>query len=295
MNANNLLQNPRQLVFIGGGNMAEAIFGGLIERGYPSDHIVVSEPMQERLDYLRAKFPKIRLTTDNSGAVTGEACSCSPADVAILSVKPQVLSAVVASLKIPQKTLVFSIAAGIRASDIARWFACDVAIVRCMPNTPALVGEGAAGLFATKNVTKEQKQLSEDIMSTVSPVVCWVENEDHIDSVTGISGSGPAYFFLFMEAMERAGIEMGLSQDMARRLSAQTCLGAAKMVLNSPDSITTLRRKVTSPNGTTEAAIKTMERLNLPNIVVEAVKAAEHRGRELSDEFGSVEVKKNQL
>ncbi|KAL1925837.1 uncharacterized protein VTP21DRAFT_720 [Calcarisporiella thermophila] len=280
-------QTAHRLVFIGGGNMAEAIFGGLVRQDYPADHIIVTAPRQERLNNLQLKFPGLLLTSDNRAAITGKAFNCAPADIVILCVKPQILASVVAEIKpiVSKNMLVLSVAAGISTSSITQWFGCDIPVIRCMPNTPTFVGEGVTGLFATQHVTEKQKILTEKILKNVSPIVCWVENEDQIDTIGGLSGSGPAYFFLFMDSMIRKAVEMGLPQNTARELCAQTCLGAAEMVLKTTDPLGTLRRNVTSPNGTTQAGLETMERFGLPGIIAEAIDAANLRRAELAKEL----------
>ncbi|KAF7722071.1 hypothetical protein EC973_003720 [Apophysomyces ossiformis] len=270
--------------FIGGGNMAEAILGGLHASGHPGSHLRYSEPLAERRQYMQQKYPQLAGHADNEAAVEG-------ADVVILAVKPQVLRHVITSLaptllKNPS-VLVISIAAGITTGDMLKWFnATRVPIVRCMPNTPALYGEGALGLYATHNVNTKQRELTESIMHAVAKEISWVENESLIDTITGISGSGPAYFFLIMEAMQNAGMEAGLSLEDAKALTVQTCLGAARMAQQSEDDLATLRRKVTSPKGTTEAAIKSLEANNIRQTMRDAVFAAERRGRELAEELG---------
>ncbi|KAI8338033.1 pyrroline-5-carboxylate reductase [Chlamydoabsidia padenii] len=271
--------------FIGGGNMAEAILCGLQSSGHPGSKLKYSEPFEERLHYMQTKYPDMVGSTDNVKVIDG-------ANVVILAVKPQVLRQVLTScsdilLKNPS-TLIISIAAGITTHDMHKWLHTDqpVNIVRCMPNTPSLLGEGAAGLFATKHVTQQQRDLAESIMRAVAKQVLWVDDEAHIDSVTGISGSGPAYFFLIMEAMQNAGVAAGLTPEDAKALTLQTCLGATRMAQTSEDDLATLRRKVTSPKGTTEAAINSMENNNIRKLMEEAVFAAADRGRELSKELG---------
>lgn len=271
--------------FIGGGNMAEAILVGLKSNGHPSSLLRYSEPYDERLKYMQSKYPDLIGSKDTLTTVEG-------ADIIVLAVKPQVLKSVVAQLgptfnKNPS-ILLISIAAGITTKDIYKWLnvAHKVSIVRCMPNTPALIGEGAVGLYATEDVTQAQKSLTENIMNSIAKKVSWVNKEALIDTVTGISGSGPAYFFLMMEAMQNAGIEAGLSPEDAKDLTVQTCLGAARMALTSEDDLATLRKKVTSPKGTTEAAINSFEANNIRRIVADAVFAARDRGQELAEILG---------
>ncbi|KAL7317267.1 hypothetical protein PS15m_003648 [Mucor circinelloides] len=267
--------------FIGGGNMAEAILCGLQSSGHPSKHLRYSEPFEQRRQYMQSKYPEMIGSDNNQEIVDG-------ANVVILAVKPQVLRSVVSDLKLKADTLIVSIAAGITTADIYKWMNTTdpAAIVRCMPNTPALVGEGAVGLFATDAVNEDQRNMTEDIMKAVAKQVSWVEDESLIDTVTGISGSGPAYFFLIMEAMQNAGIEAGLSSEDAKALTLQTCIGAARMALTSEDDLATLRRKVTSPKGTTEAAINSMESNNIRKLMADAVFSAQDRGRELAEQLG---------
>ncbi|CAO3659756.1 unnamed protein product [Umbelopsis ramanniana] len=271
------------IAFIGGGNMAEAIIGGLVSSGHPSSSISFSDLAQERRDYMKSKYPSIKSSADNLDVV-------ADAEVVILAVKPQVLHNVVNGIAPALQTgkpLVISIVAGIAAADINRWIGGgESAIVRCMPNTPALVGEGAAGLYATPAVTEAQMGLAEKIVNAISKQTIWVDSESQIDTVTAISGSGPAYFFLIMEAMENAGVEAGLSKEDAKALTIQTCLGAAKIAQNSDEELATLRRKVTSPKGTTEAAINAMEDGKIRNVMASAVQAAQKRSQELAELFG---------
>jgi pyrroline-5-carboxylate reductase len=201
VNTSQTIETPI-ISFIGGGNMAEAILGGLYQSGHPHTHLRFSEPLQERLDFMKTKYPDVMGITDNAIVVDG-------ADIIILAVKPQVLKTVIqdlaSSLHKNPNALIVSIAAGIETEAMLRWINADysVPLIRIMPNTPALIGEGAMGLFANENVTQAQKELTERLLSSVSNVLSWVQSEGLIDSVTGLSGSGPAYFFLIMEAMRK--------------------------------------------------------------------------------------------
>ncbi|KAI8072394.1 pyrroline-5-carboxylate reductase [Gongronella butleri] len=273
--------------FIGGGNMAEAILAGLHSSGHPGSKLKYSEPFDQRREYMQSKYPELVGSKDNHAVIQG-------ADVVILAVKPQVLRQVLLDsrdtlLKNPN-TLIISIAAGITIDDMLKWLDADkpVSMVRCMPNTPSLLGEGAFGLYATSVVSDHQRQMTESIMRAVAKEVVWVDHEDLIDSVTGISGSGPAYFFLIMEAMQNAGVEAGLSPEDAKALTLQTCLGATRMAQTSEDDLATLRRKVTSPKGTTEAAINSLETNKIRDIMKQAVFAAADRGKALSRELGQM-------
>ena len=237
--------------------------------------------------------------TTASSAATAAAIPTTfePADVVILAVKPQVLKHVVTDLRAvlqARQPLIISIAAGIQTGTIAKFMTEGTSfqpkdmppVIRVMPNTPSLVNEGAAGLYATLDATREQRHLAESLMAAVSKQVSWVENENLIDTVTGISGSGPAYFFLMMEAMEDAAVRLGMDRETAKALTIQTCLGAAKMAQSSPEDLKTLRIKVTSPQGTTDAAIKSFEKGGFRELVYESVKAADMRSKSLALELG---------
>ncbi|KAG0176555.1 hypothetical protein DFQ28_006045 [Apophysomyces sp. BC1034] len=272
------------IAFIGGGNMAEAILGGLIMAGHPVNQLRYSEPLEVRRQYMQSKYPDVMGEASNTLVMEG-------ADVIILAVKPQVLKIVVQDLAVAfqqKNPLVISIVAGIKTSDILDWINSSqpVALVRSMPNTPALIGEGAVGLYATDVVNEDQRQTTEKIMNAVAKKITWVEQEGLIDTITGVSGSGPAYFFLMMEAMQSAGVAAGLTPEDSKNLTLQTCLGAAKMALESEDDLATLRRKVTSPNGTTEAAIKSMEASDIRKLMHDAVFAATARSQELAEQMG---------
>ncbi|KAF9167648.1 hypothetical protein DFQ26_003804 [Actinomortierella ambigua] len=313
-----------RLAFIGGGNMAEAILGGLLSVGYPLSKCVVSEPLKARCDFLHDKYPGLQILsgpTANQEAVAGAAVSASaeesaqlyvsptssieelhqPAEVVILAVKPQMLRSVVADLGPilrERKPLVISIAAGIDTTAIARFMADGTGVpfselppvIRCMPNTPSLALEGATGLYATSDATESQRRLAESLLGAVSKEVRWVDQEPLMDTVTALSGSGPAYFFLMMEAMEDAAVNLGMDRDTARALAIQTAVGAAKMAATSSDDLKTLRMKVTSPNGTTDAAIKSFEAQGFREVVQNAVGAAEARGRSLAAELGGAKL-----
>lgn len=269
-----------KIAFIGGGNMASAILGGLIENGYNSQDILVSDPSAEKLAELKAQF-SVQTFADNNQAI-------AQADVVILAVKPQVMQQVLAPISDSLKTkqpLIISVAAGISLESLGKWSDESLSIVRCMPNTPALVQQGASGLLANQHVTPEQKQLTDDILKAVGLSV-WVNNEKELDAVTALSGSGPAYFFLFIESMIAAGKKLGLEADTAKTLALQTALGAATMANKSDLEPAQLRKNVTSPNGTTEQAILTFQKMNLEGIVESAMGAAFKRSIELSEELG---------
>jgi pyrroline-5-carboxylate reductase len=263
--------------FIGAGNMANGLIRGLIAKGTKPENIWASD-----LD-----DSKLKLLAQDCGIQTGSNTDLArSASLIVLAVKPQVMRDACKALAADiggRKVLLVSIAAGITTSHLESWFGESAAIVRCMPNTPALVGMGASGLFANAKVTEEQKQLAQEVISTVG-FATWVDADSDIDIVTAISGSGPAYFFLFMEAMQATAKEMGLSEDLARALTYHTAAGAAALAQHSEDDIATLRRNVTSPGGTTEQAILQFEDGDLRGLVAKALKAARTRSAELAEE-----------
>ncbi|MEJ6655390.1 MAG: pyrroline-5-carboxylate reductase [Pseudomonas sp.] len=263
--------------FIGAGNMATSLIGGMLQQSFKPSQIIASDRNSEQLDKLNRQFG-IRTSTENAQLA-------SECDVLVLAVKPQVLQAV--SRDLPARKpgqLVISIAAGITCDSLAEWLGADTAIVRCMPNTPALRGQGVSGLYASAAVSAEQKLLSEKIMNAVG-ISLWLEQEAQIDAVTAVSGSGPAYFFYLMEAMTDAGEQLGLPRDIAERLTLFTALGAADMAVHSDVDAAELRRRVSSPNGTTEQAINSFSRDDLPGMVARAMQAAAARSAELSKEL----------
>ncbi|CAG0909729.1 unnamed protein product, partial [Cyprideis torosa] len=242
------------IAFIGGGNMARALITGLLAKQWPGDAIIVSDPSAEALTTFTLLNSAIETTSDNRIAV-------AQADVIVLAIKPQAMKSVAQALNpllTQTRPLIISIAAGLMERDINRWLGGDLPMVRCMPNTPAMVSQGATGLYANDRVTKDQKSLAEALLQAVGTCV-WVEDEGQLDAVTALSGSGPAYHFLVMEAMENAGVALGLPADVARQLSLQTALGAATLATHSDYPVAELRRQVTSPGGTTEQAIHTLE------------------------------------
>ncbi|OGT22400.1 MAG: pyrroline-5-carboxylate reductase [Gammaproteobacteria bacterium RBG_16_57_12] len=268
------------IAFIGGGNMARSLVGGLIAGGCQGTRIHVSDHDEAKLQALQASFG-VNVHRDNHQAA-------GPADVVVLAVKPQALHEVSAELAATlreRRPLVMSIAAGIREAALQRWLGGDRAIVRVMPNTPALVQSGASVLYANSLVTDDQRDLAESIMRTVG-LTLWVDDEDLMDPVTALSGSGPAYIFLIMEALEQAGEKLGLSREMARLLTLQTTFGAAKMALESSEDVALLRQRVTSPGGTTEQALKVLEQGGLRRLMDDALAAACRRSRELAELLG---------
>lgn len=269
-----------KLTFIGGGNMASSLIGGLIADGFASDDIRVSDPDTQKLAQLAARYG-VHTETDNDKAASG-------AEVLVLAVKPQSMEAVARGLAErvrEQRPLVISIAAGVRERVLREWLGGEVALVRGMPNTPAMIQSGATGLYAGPGVSAEQRDLAESVLRAVG-LTRWVDDEERMDAVTAVSGSGPAYFFLVMEAMEEAAREMGLDPESARLLTLQTALGAARMAMESSDAPAVLRQKVTSPGGTTERALAILEEGHLRELFTRALEGARTRSRELSDLLG---------
>jgi pyrroline-5-carboxylate reductase len=268
--------NIQKIGFIGGGNMASSLMSGLIASGHSAQHLWVSDINQDTLKAL-AENLNVNTSANNNEIINA-------VDVVVLAVKPQVLSSVaksVASLIQKKKSLVVSIAAGIDQNSLSQWLGADTPIVRCMPNTPALVLTGATALHANTQVTPEQHDLAENIMRSVG-IALWVKDESELDAVTAVSGSGPAYYFLLMEAMEKAALELGLNEVTARLLVQQTALGAAKIALESSESPEELRKRVTSPGGTTQRAIETFEQGGFSELVLKALHAARDRSIEMS-------------
>jgi pyrroline-5-carboxylate reductase len=268
------------ITFIGGGNMATSLISGLIADGYDKERITVSDPDTDKLAQLAARCG-VHTQSDNSGAV-------SQAAVVVLAVKPQLLKRVAEELAgAIQKAqpLVISIVAGVKESTLRDWLGGEVALVRSMPNTPAMIQSGATGLHAGPGVSELQRNQAESILRAVG-LTRWVEDESQMDAVTAVSGSGPAYFFLVMEAIESSAIEMGLDEDTARLLTLQTALGAARMALESSDSPARLRQKVTSPGGTTECALEILEKGEIRSLFNKALQGAGERSVELSELLG---------
>jgi len=270
-----------QLAFIGAGNMARSLVGGLIADGWDAARISVSDPDKAQLSALRSRF-SVHTDTRNRELV-------ETSEVVVLAVKPQVIREVARDLADAVQThrpLVISVAAGVRAADLQRWLGGDCALVRCMPNTPALVQSGATALFATETVSDSQKDMAESILRAVG-LALWIENEALMDTVTALSGSGPAYFLLVIEALQEAGESLGLSRKTAHLLSLQTAFGAAKMALESSEDVATLRQQVTSPGGTTERALAVLEDGGLRELFNKALTAARERSRELAEQLGA--------
>lgn len=264
--------------FVGAGNMAGSLIRGMIGKGTPPANIAIADLDSTKIDQLVSELGVI--------GSSNEAIAAS-ADVIVLAVKPQVMADVCKALALNGRdALVISVAAGITLSHLQSWLGADTAIVRCMPNTPALVGQGATGLFANSNTSDEQKQIAEEMLNAVG-ISAWVNSEADIDAVTALSGSGPAYYFLFMEAMQEAAQELGLDEQLVSKFAIQTALGAAVLANESDDDVAELRRKVTSPGGTTERALQNFESGGLRELVKQSLKAARDRSEELAAEFGA--------
>lgn len=268
------------ITFIGAGNMARSLIGGLLADGYPAERIRAADPNEAQRTEIAGRFG-IRVEADNASAVEG-------ADAVVLAVKPQVIRDVAQPLGERLRaggTLVISIAAGVREADLSRWLGGGIAVVRTMPNTPSLVQTGATALFANQHVSQDQRSLAESLLRAVG-ITQWLDDEALMDAVTAVSGSGPAYFFLMMEVMEDIGAELGLPRETSRLLTLETALGAARMALESDEQPAKLRQRVTSPGGTTEAAITAMEDGGLRDIYSRALRAAASRARELGQMLG---------
>ncbi|MGB5622636.1 MAG: pyrroline-5-carboxylate reductase [Gammaproteobacteria bacterium] len=268
----------KRICFIGGGNMAGSLIGGLLMDGYPADLISVAEPDPSQRDRLRSRFG-VTLTSDNAEAA-------ADADLVVLAVKPQRVAQAAAAIgPLSPAPLLLTVAAGIRINDLRGWLRSDGAIIRAMPNTPALLGAGVTAVYAGEDVSAAERELAEAVLRAVGAVV-WVDDEALMDAVTALSGSGPAYFFLLMEIMAATGIEMGLKPDTARLLTQETALGAARMSLEADVDVAELRRRVTSPGGTTEAAMQSLHDSDFAAVVRKAIHAAQQRSRQLADEAG---------
>lgn len=269
---------PDRIAFIGGGHMARALIGGLLARGTPASHISVGEPLEASRRSLEADFA-VRTSTDNLAAIR-------EADVVVLAVKPQAMKGVLEPLReglAASKPLILSIAAGVRLAALQRWAGAGLAIVRCMPNRPALVGAGISALVSRQGLAAAERERAQSILGAAGEAV-WVQAEDELDVVTALSGSGPAYFFLLAEHMAAAGVNLGLSPEVARRLALATLVGAGALARHGDGNLERMRAEVTSKGGTTEAAVRSFEALGLAATVEAAMKAATLRGRELASE-----------
>lgn len=271
------MQKSESLItFVGGGNMASAIIGSLLNQGWPMEVIQVIEPFDAAREALRASHGLLaKAQVDDSVNHT---------DIVVWAVKPQNFVEAANSLnKQAKNSLHLSVMAGVPASAIATYSGSQ-RVVRCMPNTPALVGQGMSGLFAAKAVTSTDRLLIEKVMAGTGATL-WIDLEEQLDSVTALSGSGPAYVFYFLEAMQQAGTELGLSAKQARQLAIQTFLGSSILARDSTESLSTLRERVTSKGGTTHAAISHMERMYMGEHFVKAMHAASTRAKSFGLEF----------
>ncbi len=263
------------ITFIGGGNMAQALIGGLISRGLPATRITVSDPVAQIRELLLEK--DVHVTEDNVAAI-------KDADIVVLAVKPQVLGSVLKPLQgLFEQKLIISIVAGAEIQTISELTGND-RVVRVMPNTPALVQTGAHGIFAKEEVGAKDRELATQVLAATG-LTLWVATEAQIDAVTAVSGSGPAYFFYMMESMIRAGKNMGLDEKVATALTLQTALGAAQMAITSSNTPAELRKNVTSPNGTTQAALEVFDRAQISQNIQTALAAAQKRSQELAIEL----------
>jgi pyrroline-5-carboxylate reductase len=272
-----------KIAFIGGGNMAAALISGLAGTLVPGADIHVVDPNADALGRLQGQY----------GVTTSHVIDADVviADVLVLAVKPQQMRAVAATLApllVRGAPLIVSIAAGIRSADLSRWLGGYGAIVRCMPNTPALIGQGITGMVAMQGVKQAEKAVADGVLAAVGKTV-WLEDEALIDTVTAVSGSGPAYVFFFIEALQQAAEELGLNPEQGRELAIATFTGAAQLAAQSGEPASVLRERVTSKGGTTYAALTSMQEAGVKEAIVAAVKAAAARGRELGDELGSDE------
>ena len=269
------------ITFLGGGNMAAALIGGLLAKGHDAADIRVVELQAEARARLSAQFGVVCLDSVGAAAPLGE--------VVVLAVKPQQMRAAAAALRpCLARELVITIAAGIRLADLSRWLGGYATLVRCMPNTPALIGAGITGLYARAEVAVEQRAVAEAILGAVGATL-WVPAETMLDPVTAISGSGPAYVFYFIEALQQAAREMGFSATDARKLAVETFVGTARLAAQSPEDVTVLRERVTSKGGTTECALANMDADRVKDLIVRALHAANQRAHELGEQLGADE------
>ena len=277
----NTTLHTHKIAFLGAGNMAGAIMKGLIEQGFPRENLSASTSRSESAKQIERRFG-INATNDNLEALKG-------ASIVVLAVKPATMKTVCIELAghVQTRQLIISLAAGIKIAALQRWLAGDqLAIIRCMPNTPAALGLAASGLYANDATKDGQRQLADELLNCVGNTI-WVDKESLIDSVTAVSGSGPAYFFLMIEAIIHAGTKQGLSQEEARALAVQTALGAATMAATSKQSVTSLRQQVTSAKGTTERALAVLNEGGYSELIDKAIAACRERAEQLSNEFSN--------
>lgn len=274
-----MANSARNIAFIGSGNMASSIIAGLLDSGYPANSLTATAPSQQSRDSISQRF-SINTTSDNRAAVT-------EADVIVLSVKPQIMSEVLTELSDIDfsNKLLISIAAGITIPRLQSMLGQNADFVRVMPNTPSLLGLGMSGLYAPEQISEQDKTFAGELMQAVGKI-CWVESESQINSIIAAAGSSPAYFFLFMEAMQQEAIAQGFDKETARMLVQQSAIGAAQMVAENPElELTTLRQQVTSKGGTTAEAIATFNQHQLSDTVATAMQAAVKRAQEMESLF----------
>ena len=279
--ASTFANTARPLVgFIGAGNMARSLAGGLLKNGWGQAHIILSDPEPAQREAIQTVLG-IKAIPDNNDIA-------ARADILVLAIKPQILADVAKALAATvqkKKPLIISIAAGVRIEDLDRWLGGNLPVVRAMPNTAALIGSGASGMYANTRVNQVMRNQAESILRAVG-VTAWLDDEYLMDVVTALSGSGPAYFFLVMEALEQAAIDAGLDPRQARLLTLETAFGASKMALEGHEEPSQLRHRVTSPGGTTEQAVKVLEEGGIRHLFKSAIQAAVNRAREIADMFG---------
>ena len=269
---------PQTIAFVGGGNMATSLIGGLIAAGHAPALLRVAEPDAERAAALRSRFG-LDVQPEARAVVVGS-------DTVVLAVKPQVMGEALRGLKLDAGACVVSIAAGIRLDFLREALGSDLHYVRSMPNTPALHGCGISGLYASPQTPADARERAETVLRAAGETV-WLEREADLDAVTAVSGSGPAYFFLLVEAMREAGVALGLAPETAARLAARTCVGAARMIDGGTTDVAELRRQVTSKGGTTQAALEHFEAAGMRGIVRDALTAAARRSEELGDQLAN--------
>lgn len=277
------MEKKPTIALIGAGNMGGSLLGGLVANGYLPNQLWISDQSKDKLDHFKSTFD-VNISQNNLEVA-------KQAEVLVLAVKPQILNTVITELSQlvqTKKKLIISIAAGVREQLIQKWFGGEIAIVRAMPNIPALIGCGATALYANEFVSAKQKTIAESILRSVG-VITWLDEEKWMDIVTTLSGSGPAFYFLFIEAFQKAAEQLGLPSDVARLLTLQTAYGATRMALESEHDVMTLRAQVTSKGGTTEQAIRVLEENKLPELLKKALVAGKERSEELSILPGSRE------
>ena len=273
-----------KISFIGGGNMASALIGGLLHQGAQASNIYVADPFEGTRERLKTEFKVL-----SKESISALSAQIQTSNVLVLAVKPQQFKEAATELKpvldaSSNKPLCLSVAAGIRTQDMARWLNHQ-RLIRAMPNTPALIGQGMTGLFASKEASKEDQMHAENICSAVGKIT-WVSDEKQIDDITAVSGSGPAYVFAFLEAMQSAGVKLGLDAHTARKLAYATLEGATQLAHNSDEHAGVLRERVTSKGGTTAAALDVMKQHGWHEILEKAIDAASQRGKTMGDELG---------